>query len=325
MLPPKEVPTNLEYSEYLRLRIRYQTIDWKRQLAVCLKLAILKQPPGGELSEENQKLIAAAMMGLEQLVFFTELNEEFQNSAQVLVDATLDKADKLLDKFESAKKVKSGLVSAFTVLTQTVQETLDDAVESHILPAVGLPVNELPAGKTAGEYMSMADKYIKLGLPEPARKALQKVANEFKDSGYADTAKLKLKTRIPPKPVAPEAQRKFLNALRLCLTQKKTAGKEIYEELIRDYPDFDWPYVYLSCIVLKEGDLERATDLVNRAVKVNPNSLKGWATIARMYLIEWKLEQLRIVIDKINAMEPSNEFAITFNSFFDFIKNQGLE
>ncbi|MBZ0188892.1 MAG: tetratricopeptide repeat protein, partial [Candidatus Obscuribacterales bacterium] len=273
MLPPKDVPRDLRFKEYLKLLMRYQVLEWHRQIAAATT-KIVETQPQSRLSQDGQKRLAALMRGLEGVVLVKDSTEELTSAACTLVKATATRADNFMDRFESVKKAKDGILSAFTVLTDSVKDTVDKAIENHVLPAVGLPLYELPTGKLPDEYLHLARRYEFFGLPEGARDALAYVIEVFPDTPEAVTAKRRLKSRIPKKRVSEEAQRQFFVATRCKALQQKDKAKEIYEKLVLTEPDFDWAYAMLAICKLKEGDLERARDLIAMGRKLNQNSAK---------------------------------------------------
>ncbi len=326
MLPPKEVPQDLQHPEYFKLRMRYETLGWPKQLATCVRLIVEKAPSNPEvLTEENQRRLTLLMKGAEQLIFATELQNEFFNTTSNLIGITLSKADQLTEKFESVKQAKSGILSAFSVFSKTIQDTVDSTLEKHLMPALGMPLDEIPQGKTPDEYLSIAERYEKIGLAEPTRRILKHIRTTFPDSRAAITASLRLKTRVPVHEIKQDAQRKYLHAVRDGLLTNRTASKDAYEELLREYPEFEWPYANLSCIVLKEGDLARATDLVNRAITINQASLRAWACMARINLVEWKLDLLKKSADKMDKLEPGNSYVQAYNAILEFIETNNLD
>ncbi|MBX9694918.1 MAG: hypothetical protein K2Z81_21195 [Cyanobacteria bacterium] len=326
MLPPKEVPQDLAHPEYFKLRMRYETLGWPKQLATCVRLIVEKAPPSPEiLTEENQRRLTLLMKGAEQLIFATELQNELVNATSNFIGLGLSKADQLTEKFEPMKQAKSGIMSAFSVFTKTVQDTVDSTLEKHVMPALGMPLDEIPPGKTPEEYLTIAERYEKIGLAEPTRKILKHIRASFPDSRAAITASLRLKTRVPIQEVKQDAQRIYLHAVRDGLLTNRVASKDAYEELLRDYPEFEWPYANLSCIVLKEGDLERATDLVNKALSINQASLRAWSCMARINLVEWKLDLLKRNAEKMDKLEPGNSYVQAYNGIIEFIETNNLD
>ena len=325
MLPPKSVPEDLPVEEYMKLRIRYETLGWMSQLTKCARLIIDKAPPNPAYSEEKLKVISGFLRGAEQLIFATELRSELLDMTGNLVGLGLSKADQLTEKFEGVQKAKTGFLSALSVIGDTVQSKVDDALERHVLPAIGLPVDDIPPGKTPEEYLDLADKYSKLGLAEPTRNVLKHLIKTFPDSPAALSASRRLRTRVPLNKVTQAAQRRYLHAVRDSLIANRSTAKDAYQDLIRDFPDFEWPYINLSAVVLKDGDLESATALANKALAINQASLRGWANMARIHLVEWKLDLLRQNTEKMEQLEPGNDFAQVYRSIIEFIETSHLD
>lgn len=323
MLPPRDVPKDLRFEEYMKLLMRYQVLEWHRQIATCTTRVVETQP-NSRFSEEGQKRLALLLKGLEGVVLVKDSTEEITSAARTLLKATATKADLLMDKFEPMKKAKNGLVSALTVISDTVKGTIEQAIENHVLPAVGLPLYEIPAGRTAEEYLFLARRYDAFGLPEGARAALEQVMDDFPDSAEAVMARNRLKCRVPRKRVRDEAQRKFFAATRARVIQQKEEARNICEKLILSDPDFEWPYAMLAVIKLKEGDLERSRDLIAMARRINDSSIRLESAQAAVDLAEWNLAHLEKVLARIESLDPEDESINKYRSFLDFIKQQGL-
>ena len=116
----------------------------------------------------------------------------------------------------------------------------------------------------------------------------------------------------------------MLHAARNSLLQNEDLAKDIYEEILLEEPRFEWPYSYLSMIELTDGELERSKSLLNKAFKLNSNSLKGFAARLRMNLAEWEISDLEANCNRLDELEPGNEVTKAFVEIVELAKKTGL-
>jgi tetratricopeptide (TPR) repeat protein len=326
MLPPENVPTGLNYVEYVKLQLRYNSIGWMKQSARAMHLAVTNQPDNQSMSEEVKKRAGALFDALEKVLILNEFSEEIQKQFAGICDFTLGEADKLLDNIQYVKQAKDGLKSAFTLVTQTIQETVDSSLERTILPALGLPLDRIAEGKTAEEYFQLALRYEQIGACEPARHCAQRVLDlELKkDTQLANRAQRFMKARLPARKVSHEAMIKYMSALRYTLMQKEEKARNILVELEVKHPNFEWPLVPLAALELKNGNLDRCKHLLNRAQQVNPSFIKMWCAKGRLAIAEWFLLDLDYSVERANSLDSFDTQAKALTNIQQFVNQNGL-
>lgn len=326
MLPPEKVPHNLSNVEYTRLQIRYTTLGWLRQAMAAATQVVRTQPQSENLSVEAKKRTTALFDALEKALLFGEFTEGIEKNVKGLTEHTLNEADKALDKIEHIKQVKDGVKSVFTMVSQTVQETIDGSLQNHVLPALGMPLDRIPEGKTTEEYYRLAVKYDQIGACEPARECLQRILDlELKkDTQLANQAQRFLKTRIPARKVSHEAMIQYMSALRYIVTRKEDIAKDILVELEVKHPNFESPLVTLSALELKEGNLDRGKHLLAAALQANPNHIKTWCAKGRLAIAEWFLLDLDYCVDKAQNLNGFDSSTTALAGLKQFIDQNGL-
>ncbi len=322
MLPPEKVPPNLTHIEYTKLQIRYTSLGCLRQAMSASTNAIRTAPQSENMSAEAKKRTVALFDALDKVLLLGEFTEGIEKNVKVLTEHSLSEADRALDKIQHVKEVKDGLKSVFTMVSQTVQETIDGSLQNHVLPALGMPLDRIPQGKTPEEYYQLALKYDQIGACEPARECLQKILDTElkKDTQVANQAQRFLKTRIPARKISHDAMIQYMSALRFFLTRKDDKARAILVELEVTYPNYEAPIVALAGLELKEGNLERGKDLLGRALAVNPNFIKTWCAKGRLAIAEWFLLDLDYCVDKassLNALDPGTTSLISIKQFID--------
>ncbi|MDZ4836959.1 MAG: hypothetical protein SGJ27_24515 [Candidatus Melainabacteria bacterium] len=326
MLPPEKIPNNLSHIEYTRLQIRYTSLGWLRQAMAAAAHAIKNQPQSENLSVEAKKRTTALFDALEKVLLLGEFSEGIEKNVKGLTEHTLNQADKALDKIQHVKQVKDGIKSVFTMVSQTVQETIDGGLENHLLPAFGMPLDRIPEGKTTEEYYRLALRYDQIGACEPARECLQKVLDVElkKDTQLANQAQRFLKTRIPARKVNHDAMIQYMSALRFIVTKKEDIAKDLLVELEVKHPNFEAPLVTLASMELKDGNLDRGKYLLNAAQQVNPNYIKTWCAKGRLAIAEWFLLDLDYCVDKASSLNGFDSGTTALAGMKQFIDQNGL-
>ena len=96
MLPPKEIPDNLTYQEYLKLFLRYQILGWQRQIARSSRMVMKTQPPSSNLSEDAKTKMAVLMTGLEGVIIVRDIQQGITEHAGAIVGVTASQAGQLM-------------------------------------------------------------------------------------------------------------------------------------------------------------------------------------------------------------------------------------
>jgi tetratricopeptide (TPR) repeat protein len=178
------------------------------------------------------------------------------------------------------------------------------------MPRLGLPVEYLPEGLDACEYLKMGARYEQFGYAEQARLALKEAIKVAPQANEAKRAKLRLCTRIPAREVKDDATRRYVDALKLFVTQELDESKQTLELLIR--------------IIMMEGQIDRARDLAAKVLKLNQQMLKAHLLIATIDLIEWKIVAMDQRLKRIEELDSDSAELATFRELLLLIDQQGL-
>lgn len=326
MLPPEKVPSGLNHTEYLKLQLRYSSIGWIRQSMAAMHHAVQSAPTSEATSDEAKKRSAALFDVLEKVLILGEFTEEMEKSIKGLTNHTLNQADKALDQFEHVKTAKDNIKHVFTLVSQSVQDTIDGSLEHHVLPALGMPLDRIPEGKSTDEYFRLAVRYEQIGACEPARECLQKILEQElkQDTQLANRAQRFMKTRLPTRRVPHEAMIKYMSALRYSLARKEDRAKDLLVELEVKHPKFEWALIPLSALELKDGNLNRCKHLLNEAQKINPNFIKIWCAKGRLAIAEWFLLDLDYCVERAESLDSLDSGTTALKSMQQFINQNGL-
>jgi len=322
MLPPRDVPEGLSALEYQKLAIRYQMLRWPKQLAASQRYTMAAA--GDAVPEETRRKVGALMAALE--ITFTV------NDAVNTVKGTFDEAlrlagseaSKVIDRNATLAKARKSVSNAFTLANELASSAFNKVVEDVVLPRIGLPIDYMPEGLPAADYLKMGSRYEQIGFAEQARLALQKAIAHGSDDQASKRAKIRLRTRIPQEKVSDDATHRYINSLKLYLTQELVEAKAILELLIREYPKFEWPYIQLGHMLLIAGEVDRASDLAAKVVRQNPNMIKAWLLLATIDIIYWQIPKLEQHIQKIKTLDPESPELSTFEQLLELINQQGM-
>lgn len=116
-----------------------------------------------------------------------------------------------------------------------------------------------------------AQRYKQAGRIELCRASLLNAIKTDENSHAAKLAKEYLKFHLPKEPITLEAEQRNVIAYNQNKNGDIEAAKKTFSNLIKDYPNFEWPYANLATIYVKEHNLEEAERLLNKALSINPD------------------------------------------------------
>ncbi|HEY9760420.1 MAG TPA: tetratricopeptide repeat protein [Oculatellaceae cyanobacterium] len=173
---------------------------------------------------------------------------------------------------------------------------------------MSLPPREVPEGLTPDEYFTLGKHYKAIGWTEQARDALQFAMEQGANTTAGEEAARFLRTKIPKFPVPLYAEQRNIEGFNQMNAGEVGTAKEIFEELIEEYPDFEWPYGNLSALLLQEGRTSEAIKLLDKALAINSYYVNGWLRMATARGLMMDFNGARECVDKALAADP-NEIA----------------
>ena len=150
---------------------------------------------------------------------------------------------------------------------------------------------EVETKASAEELLMKGQQYKQAGRIELSRKCLLAAIKADENSHAAKLATQYLKFNLPKEPITIEAEQRNIIAHNQAKSGDIKAAKNTFANLIKDYPNFEWPYANLAALYAKEHDLEEAETLLRKALSINPDYAN-----ARGMLV--KLESLRREVKK---------------------------
>lgn len=167
------------------------------------------------------------------------------------------------------------------------------------------PPRELPEDLTAEEYWQLAVRYKQVGWTEQARDALTTAIELDGDGPVGIKARSFLRSKIPRYPVPLMAEQLNIQGYNQMFVNENEAQR-MFENLVKDYPDFEWPYGNLGSLLIKRGRLETAQELLVKAVQINPYYINGWLHLSRVYAIQENFGAAEECLQRVTAIDASD-------------------
>lgn len=324
MVPTKNVPIGLSPEEYFKLGVQYMLMGWKRQAASSMKLAIeghrdLSRTPLGGIPEEKRRALEAVLGFAEVSFDIGDQVNEAGKQAFDLFEALMIETDKVIEGVDSLKEAKQEFLEMFNYASRQFQSTFDAVMNEVVLPVLGLPTRDLPEGRQAEQYVELGLKYKDMGWTEQARDSFERAIELDAESDAADLARKYLRTKVPRLPVPHYAVRKNIAGHRQMVAGFNDYARRTFEELIADYPDFEWPYGNLGLILIRKGEIDRAEEILNRALDINPSYLNAWLHLARAQAVRLNLPEAKSCLDRALKLDPDDNNAKTFRILLDYL------
>lgn len=324
MVPTKDVPHGLTPEEYFKLGVQYMLMGWKRQAASSMKMAIeghrdLSRTPLSGIPEEQRRALEAVLGFAEITLDFGDQAKEAARDVFGIFESVAAEADKVIETTDGLKELKQELLDVFGYFSRQAQTVLDSFMNEIVMPTLGLPTRDLPEGMLAEEYLRLGQQYKDMGWTEQARDSFERVIEIDPDSEAGDLARKYMRTKIPRQPVPHYAVRKNIAGHRMMAAGLNEFARRTFEELIQDYPSFEWPYGNLGLLLIRLGDLDRAEHVLNQALDINPTYLNAWLHLSRAQAVRLNLREAKSCLDQALRLDPEDNNAKTFQILLDYL------
>ncbi|HEY9787471.1 MAG TPA: tetratricopeptide repeat protein [Candidatus Obscuribacterales bacterium] len=132
------------------------------------------------------------------------------------------------------------------------------------------------------ELLIEAMSYKGAGRIELSRKTLMEVIARDRSGNAGALARRFLRSQLPKKPIPLEAEQRNIIGFNQAGSGDLNTARTTFTNLIRDFPEFEWPYANLALVSLKENKLDEAEQLLAKAVAINQDYANGWSHLARV-------------------------------------------
>ncbi len=150
--------------------------------------------------------------------------------------------------------------------------------------------DRIPAGLDARRCYELGLRYRLAGHISRAKEAFTRVTELDPSSGSAQKARTILKTQLPIGNVPETAEQRNIEAYNLMDSNPQKA-KELFQELMNQYPDFEWPFSNYAWMLVSEGNLNKARGLAKYLLSLNPFHLRSIHLAMQIALMEGNMDE----------------------------------
>lgn len=298
-IPPEIVPDGKNAEDYNVLATLYSLMQKNEQALEATKRALLLtpgQPADGLTAYEPEEVQQAVDVGQK---FAGELLRLISSGGSVGAE---DASDALKELVEIGRR--TGGTEDQMAQFQTLMETL----LGQLTAEQQVPPREVPTtGLSAREYYDLGVHYKACGWTEQARDALRYAMDLDPEGDVGQKALQFMRARLPRHPVPLAAEQENIHGFNEMVSGNYETAAKRFEQLMRTYPDFEWPQGNLGSICIHLGDFARAEEILIKAVQINPFYNNGWAHLARANILQSKYQQAKYCLSKIEQTDPGDE------------------
>lgn len=160
----------------------------------------------------------------------------------------------------------------------------------------GEPPETIPEDLTDKEYFELGVELQAVGRLEDSRAAIHKAIENTDDDNLKARLQSFEKTQLPKFSVSEDAQRRCIEAFEN-LTKDNRKAKSALLELTMEFPQFEWPFLFLATIYIMDGMPKKAERLIKRVLSVSPDLIKAKHLLISVYLASGKYSE---ALDFIN-------------------------
>jgi len=179
-----------------------------------------------------------------------------------------------------------------------------------------LPPKQVPENLSAKEYYDLGVRYKIAGWTEQARKALQLAIKADPNGASGKKAQTYLNCYIPVEPVTKDAERRNISAVNVMFGSNKVAEDE-FKALIKEYPNFEWPYGNLGAMYVEQKKPEEAKAMIAKALAINPNYVNAMLHLAQAQLISNEKDAALGTCKRALAADPDCETSPIISKYPD--------
>ena len=131
-------------------------------------------------------------------------------------------------------------------------------------------------------------------------------------SDLKERAKEFIRTQLPRNPICVEAQQRCIDALKSMATDQK-GSKQSLIDLTMEYPDFEWPFLFLGNLYMLDGSFRKAERLIRRVIKGNPDLIKAKHLLITVYFVEGRYGDALTFIDEAISQAQNDDDSLAFD------------
>jgi tetratricopeptide (TPR) repeat protein len=304
-LPPKTLPRRLSADEYFLLSVQYLLIG---SLRLSLKAAIKAMSGHSaygrqfvslyctrtgahftKLTGIQYHLVWLGFCGLDCFLGVVVPSTKFVWTAAGNVSETWGKVGAKLNLKSGDGKVVSESSDQFDLLPKAIARV------------------SLPEGLSADDYLKLGKQYKQNGWISLSQDSLKRAQELAPGTQTATSAMQYLQTKVPKVRVPLEVEHRNIQGYQYMAKGELEKTRQVFEGLMQEYPDFEWPYLNLATAYQKDGQLEKAKFLLRKLLSINPDHVEAWDVLARIYTAEFDLPEAQNAIARAQEVYPEEE------------------
>lgn len=300
-LPPDEVPDGLSVEEYQRLGRLYGLMGRTDKMMDAMRkmrdVSFANDHPPATAEEARGVQVGKALA--EQ--FFRALTsgtggKAGQDPTELSDDDFFANVEDNLESMNLSDDERAQINQISAALKNIFQN----------LKEPDTPPRTVPEDLSAKQYYDLALKYKTAGWTEQARDSLHLAIELDPDGESGRAAAVFLATKIPRHPVPLVAEQLNVEGFNRMQRGDLQAAKELFQGLIKEYPDFEWPYGNLGSLLVQEGNLSEAKDVLKKALEINANYVNGWLHLARASALDADFDGARECLVRAANADPDD-------------------
>ncbi len=310
-LPPDELPTGLSTREYRRLGIKYLLMGKNDHATEAFTLgyedpSVSTNGEGGADDSARREYQQGARFGANLTNAVMKLLQQHTNGED---EGGSPNSQEHLDDIRAQ-------LGALGVPEDKVAKFIEELVE--VVTVAGSeepPPRVVPTDLSPREFYELGVHYKELGWTEQARDALTYAIEGDSGGEWGTKAKRFLQARLPRLPVPLMAEQRNISGYNLMMSGDIQGAKDVFEALIAEYPDFEWPYGNLGFLYLGEGNIAKSKKILEKALSLNPTYLNGWLHLARVRALSEEFAGAYECLEKAAVILPDNADAEKLGEF----------
>jgi tetratricopeptide (TPR) repeat protein len=304
-VPPKRLPNNLSADDYFLLGVQYLLLGSMRPSLKALTRAVAGHSAYGKqfislyCARSGAKLSGFKLNRVQYFLVWLALS-----GVDVFIEIVLPASKTVWKTAAATSNFFQSAVNLFGKKDSSKMEAEIDTDVDNLTAAIARAT--VPEGLTPEEYLKLGKQYKQNGWIGQAQEALERVQRLAPGSRTATDAELYLKTKVPRVHVSVAVEQKNIEGYHAMSKGNLQKSREVFEGLMDEYPEFEWPYLNLATAYYKDRQLDKAKFLLRKLLSINPDHVEAWDVLARIHAAEFDIPEAQEAISKALELYPDD-------------------
>ncbi|MBI2809460.1 MAG: tetratricopeptide repeat protein [Candidatus Melainabacteria bacterium] len=306
-MPPKKIPRHQSADEYFCLAIQYIMLC---RLGLALKATTRAIAGHSQLGRQFVTLWSSqsgnpiATLKLNKGQYF------LMYLGFVVVEALVSTLVPVVKSLWSMASSAPVNVISWIFSKHGKENTTDSSSTDLSLLPSAIARTVVPEGLTAEAYLELGKKYKQNGWIGQSQQALKFAENLAPaDSSIAIASHTYLQTKVPHAQVSLEVEMENIAGYHAMSQGDLPKCKKIFEKLMKEHPDFEWPYLNLANAYCRDLQLTEAKFLLRKLLSINPVHVEAWYALARIHAGTFELEEAKETLAQARSLYTDSDDA----------------